>query len=488
MKTDFILAITQLAAERNLPKEVVFSAVEAALVSAFKKDEIGAQHNISVKINPASGDVKVYTLKAVVEKPTDPYREMSLAEAKKIKKDVQVGETISLESVAFHPGRIAAQTAKQVVLQRLREAEREFIFGEYANREGDIVSGVVQRVDPRQVIVDLGKAEGVLPSVEQMRTERYRVGQRLRLYLLEVNRTNKGPKLILSRSHPNLVRRLFEIEVPEISNGIVEIKAVAREAGYRSKVAVAAQQEGIDPVGSCVGLRGVRIQSVVNELGGERIDVIQWHPHSKVFIANALSPAPVLGVDVNETEKSAVVVVPDGQLSLAIGKEGQNARLAARLTGWKIDIKAASIAEAERKPVTAKAAVEAVTVEEPIEDEVKEAAEIVAAEEKEKLAVSDVLTLVEQEPVLPQKGEEAEEELVPYEPPAEVAVPSEKPLIRFAEDIFAGRDFRGEGKEKDKKDKKKKSVKEERLEASKSRKIRKQKVSPLDKFEDELEE
>lgn len=210
-----------------------------------------------------------------------------------------------------------------MVLQRLREAEREFIFGEYVDREGDIVSGVVQRVEPRQAIIDLGKAEGVLPATEQMRTERYRVGQRLKLYLLEVNRTNKGPRLILSRSHPNLVRRLFELEVPEINNGIVEIKAVAREAGFRSKVAVAAQQEGIDPVGSCVGLRGVRIQNVVNELGGERIDVIQWHAQPKVFVANALSPAQVVNVDIAEAEKSAVVVVPDGQLSLAIGKEGR---------------------------------------------------------------------------------------------------------------------------------------------------------------------
>ena len=431
MKTDFILAITQLAAERNLPKDVVFSAVEAALVSAFKKDEVGAQHNISVKINPASGDVKVYTLKTVVEKPTDPYREISLAEAKKIKKDVQLGETLTLESQAFHPGRIAAQTAKQVVLQRLREAEREFIFDEYADREGDIVSGAVQRVEPRQVIVDLGKAEGMLPTTEQMRTERYRVGQRLRLYLLEVNRTNKGPRLILSRSHPNLVRRLFEMEVPEINNGIVEIKAVAREAGYRSKVAVTAQQDGVDPVGSCVGLRGVRIQNVVNELGGERIDVILWHPQPKVFIANALSPAQVLSVDTNEVDKSAIVVVPDGQLSLAIGKEGQNARLAARLTGWKIDIKSASVAEAERKTRVGKEPPEAVPV-----------GELAKAEEpitrgREEVAVSDVLPLVEKEPEVPQKVEEEAEEVVPYEPPPEVEVPAEKPQIRFAEDIFA---------------------------------------------------
>jgi N utilization substance protein A len=348
MKTDFLLAITQLAGERNLPKEVVFAAVEKALTSAFKKDESGAQQNISVKIHPVSGDVKVYILRTVVEEPIDPEKEISLTQAKRIKKDVQLGDTVAQESTSFQSGRIAAQTAKQVVLQRLREAEREFIFGEYIDREGDIVSGVVHRVEPRQLIIDLGKTEGILPVSEQVRTERYRVGQRLKLYLLEVNRTNRGPRLILSRSHPNLVRRLFELEVPEIHNGVVELKGVAREPGYRSKVAVAARQEGIDPVGSCVGLRGVRIQNVVNELDGERIDVIQWDPEIKAFIANALSPAQVLSVDVNEPENSATVIVPDGQLSLAIGKEGQNARLAARLTGWKIDIKSASLAKAEK--------------------------------------------------------------------------------------------------------------------------------------------
>jgi N utilization substance protein A len=491
MKTDFILAITQLAAERNLPKEVVFSAVEAALVSAFKKDDLGAQHNISVKINPASGDVKVYTLKTAVEKPTDPYKELSLAEAQKIKKDAKLGETILIESTQFHAGRIAAQTAKQVVLQRLREAEREFIFGEYVDREGDIVSGIVQRVEPRQAIIDLGKAEGVLPSAEQMRTERYRVGQRLKLYLLEVNRTNKGPRLILSRSHPNLVRRLFELEVPEINNGIVEIKAVAREAGFRSKVAVAALQEGIDPVGSCVGLRGVRIQNVVNELGGERIDVIQWHSHPKMFIANALSPAQVVSVDVDEAEKSAVVVVPDGQLSLAIGKEGQNARLAAKLTGWKIDIKSASVAEAERKTMVREAPPVAVAEEpEKIEEEAPKVKErvakvkVTASPVEEAAEVIEAAPQVEEAVAVPQKIEE-EIEAIPYEPPPEVEVPAEKPQIRFAEDIFAPKAAKPDTK---KKDKKKKSFKEDKLESGKVKRARKYRVSPLDELEEDLGE
>lgn len=366
MKTDFLLAITQLAAERNLPKEIVFSAVEAALATAFKKDEIGARQNISVKIHPVSGDVKVYTTKVVVEEPTDTYQEISLADARKTKKDVQLDELITLETADFHSGRIAAQTAKQVVLQRLREAEREFIFGEYAGREGDIVSGVVQRIEPRQVVIDLGKTEGILPGGEQVRNERYRVGQRLKLFLLEVNRTNRGPRLIMSRSHPNLVRRLFELEVPEIFNGIVELKAIAREAGYRSKVAVAAKQEGLDPVGSCVGLRGVRIQNVVNELNNERIDVIQWDDDPQVFIANALSPAQVFSVNINQEGNTAVVVVPDNQLSLAIGKEGQNARLAARISGWRIDIKSASAAEAEKAKLIREEAEPEVLAEEAV--------------------------------------------------------------------------------------------------------------------------
>ncbi|MBM3157027.1 MAG: transcription termination/antitermination protein NusA [Chloroflexi bacterium] len=493
MKTDFILAITQLAAERNLPKEVVFSAVEAALVSAFKKDEHGAQHNISVKINPVSGDVRVFTLRTVVEKPADIYREISLADAHKIKKDAQLGDTLAIESKEFQPGRIAAQTAKQVVLQRLREAEREFIFGEYADKEGDIVSGVVQRVEPKQAVIDLGKTEGVLPFSEQMRTERYRLGQRLRLYLLEVNKTNKGPKLVLSRSHPNLVRRLFELEVPEISSGIVEIKAVAREAGFRSKVAVSATQEGVDPVGSCVGMRGVRIQNIVNELGSERIDVIQWHPQAKVFIANSLSPAQVVGVDINEEEKSAVVVVPDNQLSLAIGKEGQNARLAAKLTGWKIDIKSASVADAEKKARAEKEApaVEAVAVAEPVTKPRKAAAKVKEPEVevkgpavKEEVAVADILPKIEEKPEVPEEAEE-EEEVVLYEAPPEVEVPSAKAQIRFAEDIFAAKPDKVDLK---KKDKKKKSGKEDKLEGGKVKKIKKHRALEVEDLEEELGE
>jgi N utilization substance protein A len=370
MKSEFLLAITQLAAERNLPKEVVFKAVAAALASAYRKEEFGAQGNLTIKIDHTSGEVRVYAQKTVVEAVTDPYTELSLAEAQRSKSDASIGETIAVEATPPNTGRIAAQTAKQVVMQRLREAERDFILGEFVAREGELVSGVVQRIEPRQVTIDLGKVEGILPFQEQVRTEHYRVGQRLRLYLLEVSRSNRGPRLLLSRSHPNLVRCLFEMEVPEVRNGVVELKAIAREPGSRTKIAVAAHQDEVDPVGSCIGLRGIRIQNIVNELQGEKIDIVQWHPESKAFIANALAPARVLSVEADDEEKCATVVVPDGQLSLAIGKEGQNARLVARLTGWKIDIKSATAAEAERaakEEITPIEVAEAITEELPQE-------------------------------------------------------------------------------------------------------------------------
>ncbi len=379
MKSEFLLAIIQLAAERNLPKEAVLKAVEAALVSAYRKDEFGSRYNILVKIHPTSGELRVYAQKTVVENPTDPCHELSLSEARKIKKDVELGQAIAVEVTPPNAGRIAAQTAKQMVMQRLREAEREFILGEFAAREGEIVSGVVQRVEPRQIIIDLGKVEGTLPPQEQVRTERYRVGQRLKLYLMEVNRADKGPRLLLSRSHPNLVRRLFELEVPEVNNGVVELRAIAREPGSRAKVAVAARQEGVDPVGSCIGLRGIRIQNIIDELQGEKIDIISWHPDPKVFAANALAPARVISVDAAEGEMAVTAVVPDEQLSLAIGKEGQNARLAAKLTGWKIDIKSASVAEEEKAAMKKEAALAEVTeVAAELAEEV-EPLEIVAA-------------------------------------------------------------------------------------------------------------
>jgi len=357
MKSDFLLAITQLSAEKNLPREVVLGAVETALASAYRKNNFTPSQNISVKIDPVTGKVEVWAEKVVVKKASDPRCEISLADARKINPDVQLDDIISVEATPHNAGRIAAQTAKQVILQRLHEAEHSAIFEEYADKEGEVVTGVVRRIEPRLVFIDLGRAEAVMPAAEQAYNERYRVGQRLKVYLLEIGQSAKGPMLMVSRSHPNLLRRLFELEVPEVYNGTVEIKAVAREAGYRSKVAVAARQEGIDPVGCCVGLRGIRIQNIVNELNGEKIDVVNWSPDIAEFITNALSPAQVIGVKIDEEEQAATVVIPDKQLSLAIGKEGQNVRLAVKLTGWRIDIQSASEAEKER----AEAAEEEVT-------------------------------------------------------------------------------------------------------------------------------
>jgi N utilization substance protein A len=421
MKSDFMLAITQLSAEKNLPRETVLEAVEAALVSAYKKNNFAPNQDILVRINPNTGGIKVWLQKTVVEVPTDQRREITLEEALKLKPDAQLGDTVEIEATPSNAGRIAAQTAKQVILQRLHEAEHSAIFEEFADKEGEIVTGVVRRIEPRQLFIDLGRTEAILPAAEQVHNERYRVGQRLKVCLLEVIQTNRGPRVLVSRSHPNLLRRLFELEIPEILNGTVEIKAIAREAGYRSKVAVVAHQEGIDPVGCCVGLRGIRIQNIVNELSGEKIDVIMWSPDKSTFITNALSPAHVVSVSVNEEGETATVVVPDNQLSLAIGKEGQNVRLAAKLIGLRIDIKSASEAEEAAKALATEAEAEAVAEEElPAEAAVfeepaaAEAAEITEeAEELEGAVESEVLT-----PVTP-----------------EAPTSEEKPEIRFAEDI-----------------------------------------------------
>ncbi|MBM3944818.1 MAG: transcription termination/antitermination protein NusA [SAR202 cluster bacterium] len=362
MKSDFLIALTQLAAERNLPREIVLSAIEAALVSAYRKDTLATGQNISVKLDPGSGEVLVYLLKTVVEKVEDPQLEISLKDAKKIKADAAVGDSVPTGELPHSAGRIAAQTAKQVVLQRLREAERELVYEEYTDKEGEVFTVTIQRMEPKQIIVELGRAEAILPISEQVYAERYRVGQKVKVLLQSIQKSTKGPELIVSRADKLLLKRLFEMEVPEIFNGAVEIKAIAREPGARSKVAVWAKQEGVDPVGSCVGLRGIRIQNIVNELHGEKIDVVAWDKELPIFIAHALSPAQVLRVDLNSDTGTATAVVPDRQLSLAIGKEGQNARLAAKLTGWKVDIKSdvdAAAAPPEVKPKPAVAAAEA---------------------------------------------------------------------------------------------------------------------------------
>ncbi len=383
MKSDFLIAVTQLAAERNLPREIVISAIEAALMSAYKKDSQTAGQNIKVKLDPGSGEVRIYIMKTVVETVTDSEKEVSLSAAKKINAEAAVGTDIAVNTIIHSAGRIAAQTAKQVVMQRLREAERDLIYAEFSDKAGEVLTGTVQRIEPRQVILDLGRAEAVLPTQEQVPNERCRAGQRLKVYLVEVRRSTKGPEIIVSRSHKDLLKRLFEVEVPEIFSGAVEIMAIAREAGSRSKVAVRARREGVDPVGSCVGLRGIRIQNIVNELQGEKIDVVEWNKEPNAFIANALSPAQVTRVELKKDEASALVVVPDRHLSLAIGREGQNARLAAKLTGWKIDIKSGTQAEEERlvKPAAGEKAVELPTIAERVAADVEKAVQDAVAKE-----------------------------------------------------------------------------------------------------------
>ncbi len=346
MKNEFTIALNQVCSERNLPQDVVLEAIEVALVSAYKR-RFGSQPNIIARIELETGQSYIYKEKRVVEEVEDERFQIPLVEAQTYDPEVNLGETVLIDITPDDFGRIAAQTAKQVILQRIREAERDALFSSYADREGELIHGTVQSVGPQGVTINLGRTEASLPQNQQIPGERYRVNQRLRAYVLEVRKANRGPQIIVSRSHRNMLRRLLELEVPEIFNGTVEIKAIAREAGSRSKVAVAATQEGVDPVGSCVGMRGIRIQNIVNELSGEKVDVVAWDPDISTFIANALSPARVSNVLLDEgagISKTATVVVPDDQLSLAIGKEGQNARLAAKLTGWRIDIK--SVGEA----------------------------------------------------------------------------------------------------------------------------------------------
>lgn len=342
MKNELFLALTQLAAERNLPQSIVVSAVKEALASAYRKDPAAKGQDILVEVDSETGDVIVKTILNVKEKDEieDPLSEISEEEAKKINKDLRVGDFIETGFMEYNPGRIAAQTAKQVVLQKLREAERDLVFGKFADKKGQVIIGTIQRIDSRNIFVDIGRANALMPPSEQTSYEKYRVGQQLKFYVTEVQRTARGPEIIVSRTHPELLRKLFESEVPEISAGVVEIKALSREAGARSKVAVSSEDVDVDAVGACVGLRGIRIQNVVNELLGEKIDVVDWSEDPKVLITNSLSPATVSNVSINPDDSSATVTVPKKQLSLAIGKEGQNARLAAKLTLWKIDVQA----------------------------------------------------------------------------------------------------------------------------------------------------
>ena len=338
MKSDFMMAITQIAAERGIPRDAVMQSVEHALKTVYRKIT-NTEDNVDVEIDGANGTIRIFVVKTVVEAVEDPSAEVALDEALTFDQDAYIGKVYRTDRTPANFGRIAAQTAKQVVLQRIRDYERDSVYEEYADRVGEVLNGVIQRADSRALIVELGKAEAVMPVREQVPNERYRTGQRLKVYLLDVNKEQRGPQLIVSRTHVNLVKRLFEVEVPEIFSGAVEIMAIAREPGLRSKVAVAARQEKVDPVGSCVGIRGVRIQNIVNELMGEKIDVIEWSHDLPTFVANALSPAKPINVSLNEGDKVARVIVPSEQMSLAIGKDGQNARLAYKLTGWRIDVK-----------------------------------------------------------------------------------------------------------------------------------------------------
>ena len=408
MKSDLLLAVTQLAAERKLPHSVVVSAIEAALASAYKRDPAAGGQDVVVQVDPGDGDVTVKTVIHVVDEVEEPGAEVTVADAQKIQLGAQLGDVLETGFIDHNPGRIAAQTAKQVVMQRLREAERDLVFDEYVDKAGELLTGTIQRIDPRYITVDLGRAEAIMPPSEQAQFERYRPGQQLKFYILDVARTVRGPEIVVSRTHPELLKRLFEVEVPEIFNGIIEIKSIAREAGSRSKVAVNSTQAGVDAVGACVGLRGIRIQNVVNELLGEKIDVIEWDRDLTRFIANSLSPANVDHVEINDDEGSAVVIVPDRVLSLAIGREGQNARLAAKLTGWHIDIRgatqAAMAAAAEAEAAAAAAAAAAPEPEPEPEPELVEVAataeELVVAEQPVEEAVAAEIEQQQVEPVM----------------------------------------------------------------------------------------
>ena len=366
---EFLQTLKELAYEKGIDEEQLFETIEAALISAYRRNFNLAQNdrNVRIALSRETGAFHVFAIKDVVEEVTNDVTEISLAQARAINPEYVIGDVVEIEMTPANFGRIAAQTAKQVVMQRLREAERGIVYDEYMNRKSDIVTGIVQRVEGRNVFVDIGRAEALLMPTEQMPTEEYNYGDTLRAYIIEVKRTARGPQILLSRTHPELLKKLFELQVPEMQEGVVEIKSIAREAGSRSKVAVYSSEERVDPIGACVGPHYMRVQAVVDELAGEKIDIVKWSDDPATYIANSLNPAKVISVAVNEAEKVSRVVVPDYQLSLAIGKEGQNARLAAKLTGWKIDIKSES--QAQELMAAADEAEEAAVEAEPAAEE-----------------------------------------------------------------------------------------------------------------------
>lgn len=409
MNKEFIQAIEDLEKERHIPKDVLIEAIESALVSAYKKN-YGTSQNVRVDINEETGDINVYMRMDIVDEVEDEFTQISLDEARDIDYRYEVGDVVEYQVTPRDFGRIAAQTAKQVVVQRIREAERGMIFDDYITRQGEIVTGTVQRISNETLFINIGRTEGILSANEQVPGEHYKVNDRLKVYIMDVKKTNKGPQVFLSRSHPGLVKRLFELEVPEIEDGTVEIKGIAREAGSRTKMAVYTEFENVDPVGACVGTRGARVQAIVDELHGEKIDIIAWSEDPQELIASVLSPAKVEKVlPAEDGEKAATVVVPDYQLSLAIGKEGQNVRLAAKVSGWKIDIKshsqflaaqesAADIVELDEDDVDAMEDYRA-------ESETTESAEMAEPAETTELEAEQAVT---EEPAAPAEAADAE--------------------------------------------------------------------------------
>ena len=338
MNQDFIQALEEIEREKGIPREIVFDALEKALIKSYGKN-YDDKENVTVEIDRQTGEIKVYSVKTVVEELDNTIEEIQLFDARKIKSNIEVGDQISLEITPADFGRIAAQTARNIVIQKIKDAERDIIYNEFIDREKELITGTIQRIDRGSLFIDLGRVEGVIPPSEQIKSEKYNINNRIKLFIKEVKNTTKGAQVILSRADAGLVKRLLEIEVPEINEGVVEIFSITREAGSRTKLAVFTKDENVDPIGACVGYKGSRIKALVDELRGEKLDIIVYDKDIKVFIANSLSPSTVDKVFIDEKEKSARVIVPEDQLSLAIGKEGQNARLAAKLTGWKIDIK-----------------------------------------------------------------------------------------------------------------------------------------------------
>ncbi len=340
---ELVIAMDELEKEKGIKKEVLLESIEAALVTAYKRNFDSNIDNVKVTMDGETGEIHLYAEKDVVEEVENDKLQISIEDAKKINKSLEIGDVAEIELVPKNFGRIAAQTAKQVIIQKIREVSREVLYTEFSDRKGEIVSGIIQKADGGIVVIDLGKLEGVMPLKEQISTEKYRVNDKIRAYVLDVEKGTKGaPQVMISRAHTDFVRKLFELEIPEIYEGVIEIKSISRDAGNRSKIAVYSPNENIDPVGSCVGQKGIRIQNIINELNGEKIDVIEWNEDPSIYISAAILPAQVLAVDIKDEERFAQVIVPDDQLSLAIGKSGQNVRLAAKLTNWKIDIKSES--------------------------------------------------------------------------------------------------------------------------------------------------